>query len=330
MKTRMTELFGIKHPIMCGGMMWLCKPDLCAAVCNAGALGNITAANYDTGAELAQAIRKTREMTDKPFSVNLSLLPSFRITREMYLDWFNACLAEKVAAFEISGAPVDKFFGPDAIKRGHDAGVKFIHKVGSVRHAVHADHAGYDAVIAAGVEEGGHPLSDDVTTVVLTPLMAESVKIPVITTGGMADGRTLAAALVLGAEGVMMASRFMATKECQMNEKVKDELIKRKEFDTVLYGKTIELQGRALKNAWVKKVQDMEARHAKLEEMAPLLSGLRQQTVWADGNTEDALMPVGQSIGLIHDVVTCKEIVERIVKEAEGILKGSTKRLNIA
>jgi len=329
MKTRMTELFGIKHPIMCGGMMWLCKPDLCAAISNAGALGNITAANYDTGAELAAAIRKTREMTDKPFSVNLSLLPSFRITKEMYLDWFEACLKEKVAAFEISGAPVDKFFGPDAIKRGHDAGVKFIHKVGSVRHAIHADHVGYDAVIAAGVEEGGHPLTDDVTTVVLTPLMAESVKIPVITTGGMADGRTLAAALVLGAEGVMMASRFMATKECQMNEKVKDELVKRKEFDTVLYGKTIELQGRALKNAWVKKVQDMEARHAKLEEMAPLLSGLRQQTVWADGNTEDALMPVGQSIGLIHDVVTCKEVVERMVKEAEGILKGSTKRLNI-
>ena len=172
-------------------------------------------------------------------------------------------------------------------------------------------------------------MTDDVTTVVLTPIMAESVKIPVITTGGMADGRTLAAALVLGAEGVMMASRFMATKECQMNEKVKDELVKRKEFDTVLYGKTIELQGRALKNAWVKKVQDMEARHAKLEEMAPLLSGLRQQTVWADGNTEDALMPVGQSIGLIHDVVTCKEVVERMVKEAEGILKGSIKRLNI-
>ena len=329
MKTRMTELFGIKHPIMCGGMMWLCKPDLCAAISNAGALGNLTAANWKDGKELRQAIRETREKTDKPFSVNLSLLPSFRITREMYLDWFEACLKEKVAAFEISGAPVDKFFGPDAIKRGHDAGVKFIHKVGSVRHAIHADHAGYDAVIAAGVEEGGHPLSDDVTTVVLTPLMAESVKIPVITTGGMADGRTLAAALVLGAEGVMMASRFMATRECQMNEKVKDELVKRKEFDTVLYGKTIELQGRALKNAWVKKVQDMEARHAKLEEMAPLLSGLRQQTVWADGNIEDALMPVGQSIGLIHDVVSCKEVVERMVKEAEGILKGSTKRLNI-
>jgi nitronate monooxygenase len=145
----------------------------------------------------------------------------------------------------------------------------------------------------------------------------------------MADGRTLAAALVLGAEGIMMASRFMATKECQMHNKVKDELVKRQEFDTVLYGKTIELQGRALKNAWVKKVQEAEARKATLEELAPLLSGLKQQTVWNDGNTEDALMPVGQSIGLIHDVVSCKEVVERMVKEAEGILKGSTHRLEI-
>jgi len=323
MKTRMTELFGIKHPIMCGGMMWLCKPDLCAAISNAGALGNITAANYNTGEELRTAIKETREKTDKPFSVNLSLLPSFRITREMYLEWFNACLSEKVAAFEISGTPVDKFFGPDAIKRGHDAGVKFIHKLGSVRHAVHADHAGYDAVIAAGVEEGGHPLMDDVTTMVLTPRMAETVKIPVITTGGIADGRTLAAALVLGAEGVMMASRFMATTECRMNHKVKDELVNRQEFDTMLYGKTLEFQGRAMKNQVLKQIQDMEAKHATLNELAPFLSGLRQTAIWDEGDIEAGLVPVGQSIGLIHDVVSCKELVERMVKQAEALLSGS-------
>jgi len=323
MKTRMTELFGIKHPIMCGGMMWLCKPDLCAAISNAGALGNITAANYNTGEDLRKAIRETREKTDKPFSVNLSLLPSFRITKEMYLEWFNACLEEKVAAFEISGTPVDKFFGPDAIKRGHDAGVKFIHKLGSVRHAVHADHVGYDAVIAAGVEEGGHPLMDDVTTMVLTPRMAETVKIPVITTGGIADGRTLAAALVLGAEGVMMASRFMATTECRMNHKVKDELVNRHEFDTMLYGKTLEFQGRAMKNQVLKQIQDMEAKHATLNELAPFLSGLRQTAIWDEGDIEAGLVPVGQSIGLIHDVVSCKELVERMVKEAEALLGGS-------
>jgi nitronate monooxygenase len=323
MKTRMTELFGIKHPIMCGGMMWLCKPDLCAAISNAGALGNLTAANYKNGEELRQAIKETREKTDKPFSVNLSLLPSFRITKEMYLDWFDACLAEKVPAFEISGTPVDKFFGPDAIKRGHDAGVKFIHKLGSVRHAVHAEHAGYDAVIAAGVEEGGHPLMDDVTTMVLTPRMAETVKIPIITTGGIADGRSLAAALVLGAEGVMMASRFMATTECRMNNKVKQELVNHQEFDTFLYGKTIGFQGRAMKNQVLKQIQDMEAQHATLNELAPFLSGLRQAAIWDEGDIEAGLVPVGQSIGLIHDVVSCKELVERMVKQAEALLKGS-------
>jgi NAD(P)H-dependent flavin oxidoreductase YrpB (nitropropane dioxygenase family) len=323
MKTRMTELFGIKYPIMCGGMMWLCKPDLCAAISNAGALGNITAANWKTGEELRKAIKETREKTDKPFSVNLSLLPSFRITKEMYLDWFDACLAEKVSAFEISGTPVDKFFGPDAIKRGHDAGVKFIHKVGSVRHAVHAEHVGYDAVIAAGVEEGGHPLMDDVTTMVLTPRMAETVKIPVITTGGIADGRSLAAALALGAEGVMMASRFMATTECRMNNKVKDEMVSRQEFDTMLYGKTIGFQGRAMKNQVLTQIQDMEAKHATLDELAPFLSGLRQTAIWDEGDIEAGLVPVGQSIGLIHDVVSCKELLDRMVKQAEALLGGS-------
>lgn len=330
MKTRMTELFGIEYPIMCGGMMWLCKPELCAAISNAGALGNITAANYENGEELRKAIRKVRELTDKPFSVNLSLLPSFRITKEMYTSWFTVCLDEKIKTFEISGAPVDKFFGPDAIKKGHDAGVKFIHKLGSVRHAIHAEHAGYDAVIAAGVEEGGHPLMDDVTTMVLTPRMAESIKILVITTGGISDGRSLAAALMLGAEGVMMASRFMATTDCRMNQKVKDELVRRQEMDTVLYGKTIELQGRALKNSVIRQVQELEAKHATLEEIGPLLLGVRQQTIWETGDVEAGLMPVGQSIGLIHDVVSCKELIERMVKEAEKLLKDASKHFKIA
>ena len=329
MKTRMTELFGIKHPVMCVGMMWLCKPELCAAISNAGALGNITAANYNTGDELRSAIKQTRELTDKPFSVNLSLLPSFRITKEMYMEWFNVCLQEKITAFEISGTPVDRFFGPDAVKRAHDAGVKLIHKLGSVRHAIHAEHAGYDAVIAAGVEEGGHPLMDDVTTMVLTPRIRESVKIVVITTGGIADGRSLAASLILGADGVMMASRFMATKECKMHNNVKQELVKREEFETTLYGKTIELQGRALKNSVIKQVQELEARHAKLEEMAPLLMGARKVKIWDDGDVEAGMIPVGQSIGLIHDVISCKELMERMGKEAEDILKNKAKSLQI-
>jgi NAD(P)H-dependent flavin oxidoreductase YrpB (nitropropane dioxygenase family) len=329
MKTRMTELFGIKYPIMCGGMMWLCKPELCAAISNAGALGNITAANYNNGDELRAAIKEARKLTDKPFSVNLTLLPSFRITKEIYQQWFNVCVEEKVTALEISGAPVDKFFGADAIKKAHDAGVKFMHKVGSVRHAVHADQVGYDAVIAAGIEEGGHPLSDDVTTMVLTPRMVEAVKIPVITTGGIANGRSLAAALILGAEGVMMASRFMATPECKMDQKVKDEIIKRQEFETTIYGKSIGLQGRTLINDVSKKIQELESQHAKLEDLAPYLMGSRQAAIWEQGDVNAGLIPVGQSIGLIHDVVSCKELVERMGREAEDILKGTPKRVGL-
>lgn len=329
MKTRMTELFGIEYPIMCGGMMWLCKPELCAAISNAGAMGNITAANYNTGEELRQAIKQTRQLTNKPFSVNLTLLPSFRISKETYVDWLNVCLEEKVTALEISGAPLDKFFGIDAVKRSHDAGVKLIHKVGSVRHAIHAEQAGYDAIIAAGIEEGGHPLSDDVTTMVLTPRIAESVKIPVITTGGIADGRGLAAALILGADGVMMASRFMATFECKTDPKVKEELVKRQEFDTTIYGKSIGLQGRTLINEVSRKIQELESQHAKLEELAPYLSGLRQNAIWEKGDINAGLIPVGQSIGLIHDIVSCKDLVERMVREAELILNNVPKRVGI-
>ena len=206
MKTRITELFGIKHPIVCGGMFWLCEPELCAAISNAGALGNITACRYDSGEELRQAIHQAKELTDKPFGINITLLPSIRIPAERFDDYFRVCAEEKVVAIEVSGAPATKY-----IDMMHKAGTKVMHKVGALRHARNIEKYGYDAVIAAGIEEGGHPLNDDVATTVLTPRIAEAVKIPVITTGGIADGRGLAAALCLGAEGVLMASRFMAT-----------------------------------------------------------------------------------------------------------------------
>src|SRR4030042_1399651 len=225
MKTRMTQLFGIKHPVMCGGMMWMAKPVLCAAISNAGGLGNLTAGNYNSGSELSQAVDKTRQLTDKPFCVNITLLPSVRINKEMHQDYFRVCCEKGVAAIEISGAPLDRYLGVDAISQAKKAGVRVIHKVGSVKHARHAEEAGYDAVIAAGFEEGGHPLNEDVTTMLLTPRISESVKIPVITAGGIADGRSLAAALVLGAEGVMMAPGFLATKECQAHTTIKYAIV---------------------------------------------------------------------------------------------------------
>jgi NADH:quinone reductase (non-electrogenic) len=327
MKTRMTELFGIKHPIMCGGMMWLAKPELCAAISKAGGLGNLTSGNYDSGDDFRKAIDKARQLTDKPFCVNITLLPSVRITKEMHQEYFRVCCEEKVAAIEISGAPLDKYLGVEAVNQAKKAGVKLVHKVGSVKHARHAEEAGYDAVIAAGFEEGGHPLSDDVTTMLLTPRICESVKIPVITAGGIADGRSLAAALVLGAEGVMMASRFIATKECPAHPNVKEEIVRRQENDTTLVLKTLDLQMRALKNELVSEVLEVERRHGGLEEIIPLMSGKRSEKAWESGDVDGAPLAVGQSIGLIKEIVSCRELLEKMVRDAEEILANVQKRV---
>ena len=245
-KTAITEMFGIKYPIICGAMMWLCKPGFCAAISNAGGMGNLTAGNYETEADFRGAIQETRKLTDKPFMVNITLLPSLRITPEHHQMYIRVCAEEKVAGIEFSGTPVDKASGMEAIEMLKKAGVKLFHKVGAVRHAIHAEHVGYDGIYAAGIEEGGHPLNDDVTTMILTPRIVDSVKIPVVTVGGIADGRSLAAALVLGAQGVMMASRFVATRECEVHDNIKQELLKRQEYETTMFGKSIGLQGRAL------------------------------------------------------------------------------------
>jgi NAD(P)H-dependent flavin oxidoreductase YrpB (nitropropane dioxygenase family) len=320
LRTRITELFGIRYPILCGAMMWLAKPELCAAVSNAGGLGNLTAGNYGSGDELRQAIARARELTDKPFCVNLTLLPSVRIAKDLHQDYFRVCCEEKVSSIDISGAPLDRYLGPEAIHQARDAGVKLIHKVGSVKHAMHAEEAGYDAVIAAGFEEGGHPLHEDVTTMLLTPRICQSVSMPVVTAGGISDGRGMAAAMVLGAEGVMMASRFIATIECLAHHRVKEELVRRQENDTVMICKSINLQMRALRNAQVEKVLEVEARGGGLEELIPLIAGERQSAAWETGDVDCSPFPVGQSIGLIQDIVSCEELLSRMMREAGDIL----------
>ena len=189
MKTRITELFGIEHPIICGGMLWVTDAKLCAAISEAGGLGCITADQYTSGDALREAIREVKALTDKPFGVNITLMKSFRITEETFMDFFKVCAEEKVANIEVSG-----LFATDFIPMLHAAGVKITHKVGAVRHAMKIERLGYDAVIVAGVEEGGHPLADNVATSVLLPKVAESVKIPILATGGMVDGKSMAAA----------------------------------------------------------------------------------------------------------------------------------------
>jgi len=314
-------MLGIKHPIICGGMLWLCKPDLCAAISNAGGLGNVTAGNYVSGEELRTAIQKTRELTDKPFGVNITLLPSFRISQETYDDYFRVCCEEKVAAIEVSGAPASRYL--DMV---HKAGVKIFHKVGALRHALNIERLGYDGIFAAGIEEGGHPLNDDVTTMVLTPRIAESVKIPVVTTGGIADGRGLAAALTLGAEAVMMATRFINTKECMVHKNIKEEIIKRQEQDTTLICKSLNLQGRALKNELTQKVLDIEVEGKELDRIFPLITGQRVKAAWNNGDVNGAAFMVGQSIGLVHDVLSCQELMDGMVKDSEAILRQNLAR----
>ena len=316
-KTAITEMFGVKYPIICGAMMWLCKPKMCAAVSNAGGIGNLTAGNYETADDFRAAIRETRKLTDKPFFIAITLLPSVRITPEHHKMYVRVCAEEKVDGIEFSGTPLDKVAGMEAVELLKNAGVKMFHKVGAVRHALHAQKIGFDGVYAAGIEEGGHPLNDDVTTMVLTRKMVSSLKIPVVSVGGIADGSGLAAALALGAEGVMMASRFIATKECEVHDNIKQELIRRQEFETVIYGKSIGLQGRGLKSKVLEEVLAIEARHGGFEELIPLLSGQKVKQAWETGDVDYAPLMVGQSIGLINDVPTCAELLERMAAEAK-------------
>ena len=318
-KTAITEMFGVKYPIICGAMMWLCKPKMCAAVSNAGGIGNLTAGNYETADDFRQAIRETRQLTDKPFFVAITLLPSVRITPEHHKMYVKVCAEEKVAGIEFSGTPLDKVAGMEAVEMLKKAGVKMFHKVGALRHALHAEKIGFDGIYAAGIEEGGHPLNDDVTSMVLTPKIVSSVKIPVVTVGGIADGRTMAAALALGAEGVMMASRFIATQDCEVHENIKQELIRRQEFDTVIYGKSIGLQGRGLKSKVIEEVLAIEARHGGFEELIPLLAGQKVKQAWETGDVDYAPLMVGQSIGLINDIPTCAELLERMAAQAKEI-----------
>lgn len=320
MKTRLTEMLGIEYPIVCGGMMRLAYPPLCAAISNAGGLGNLTSAMYKDKAELKAAIREVKKLTDKPFIVNVTLLPALSVGPEQYRDYFETCAEEKVVAMEIGGTPLHRYERGKYFDMLKEAGVKLFHKVGSVKHGKSAAKAGYDGVIAAGVEEGGHPLNENVATTILTPRMVEEVDIPVITAGGMVNGRSLAAALCLGAEGILMATRFINTLECDVHENVHQELIHRQENETVLYGNTIGLQGRGLINDSMRQVMEIEDQKGDLKEILPHISGQHGEAIWKEGKMDKGLIPVGQSIGLIHDAVSCKELLDRIVKEAEEII----------
>ena len=307
-ETRITKLFGIKYPILCGGMFWVGRAELIAAVANAGGLGFLTAATYPTIDELKADIRKAKDLTDKPIGLNINLFASVR--PQPIEEWVQVAIDEKIPVVETSGRSPQAIVAPL-----HAAGVKIMHKVPGVRYAMTAERLGVDAICVVGHEAGGHPGMDEVTTLVMVPAAADAVKLPLVAGGGFADGRGLVAALALGADAILMGTRFMATKECRGQDAFKDWMVHAAETDTVYCMKSIMNPSRLVKNSVVEKVVELEKKGATLEEMLPLIA--RQGPAVVDtGNMEDGLVSMGQAVGLVHDVPTCKELIDRMVEEA--------------
>ena len=314
-KTRITELFGVQHPIVSGGMQWVSTAPLVAAVANAGGMGFMTALTHTTAEALREEIHKCRDLTDKPFGVNLTLLPSLRPPD--YPGMIRVVLEEGVGFVETAGRSPEEF-----LPMLKDAGVKVVHKCVSVRHALKAEAIGVDAISADGFECAGHPGEDDVTSMVLLPCTVDAVKVPVIASGGFGDGRGLVAALALGAEAVNMGTRFLATAEAPVHENVKLALIENDERSTRLLLRTLRNTVRVLHNATVDKVLELEGRGAGIAELAPLISGTSsREEVWDNGNVDGGIFTAGQVVGLIRDIPTVAELVERIMGEAKAIIR---------
>lgn len=311
MKTRITELLGIKYPIIQGGMQWLSRAELAAAVSNAGGLGIITAATQPGKEELIEEIRRTRALTDKPFGVNISMLPEVG-PKDKTPGYFEAVIEEKVPVVETSGRSPEAFV--PYLKK---AGIKIIHKVPAVRFAKKAERVGADAVTIVGFECGGHPGMDDVTTMILAPKAADSVSIPVIAGGGIADARGLVAALALGAEGVVMGTRFVATTECLAHRNIKEWVVNAQETDTLMIQRSIRNAARVMKNAAAEKVLEMEARGASLEELLTVISGQVGRKAVLNGDIQGGTFAIGQCIGLINEIKPIKEVIEEIMSGAE-------------
>ena len=315
MKTRITELLGVQHPIVQGGMHFVGLAELASAVSNAGGLGILTGLTQRTPRDLANEIARCRTMTDKPFGVNLTFLPS--VTPPDYPGYIRAIVEGGIKVVETAGNNPQKWL--PALK---DAGIKVIHKCTSVRHSLKAESIGCDAVSVDGFECGGHPGEDDVPNFILLPRAAEELKIPFVASGGMADGRSLVAALSLGAEGMNMGTRFMATKEAPIHDHVKQALVAASELDTRLVMRPLRNTERVLKNAAVDRLLEKEkalGSNLKFEDILPEVAGVYPK-IMKEGAMDAGAWSCGMVAGLIHDVPTVKELIDRIMSEADGII----------
>ena len=315
MKTRITEMFGVETPIVMGGMTGVGYAELVAAVANAGALGFITAHMFPTGQALLDEIEKTQKLTDKPFGVNLTLLPS--INPIPYDDYREAIIASGIKIVETAGrAPTDH------LPRFKENGVKVIHKCTSVRHSISAVKHGVDVISIDGFECAGHPGEDDIGLIVLLPATVDALDVPVIASGGMADGRSLVAALALGADAVNMGTRFCATVEAKIHENVKRQIVDFNERDTVLVGRSLRNTARVARNAISEQVAEIQRDPTKtFADVRELMAGVRgRENVLKDGDMDGGIWTTGQSQALIHDIPTCAELVANIMAQADAIV----------
>jgi nitronate monooxygenase len=314
-KTRFTELFGVEHPIAQGGMQWVGKAELVSAVANAGALGFLTALTQPTPEALAKEIVRTREMTDKPFGVNLTILPA--IKPPPYAEYRAAIIESGIKIVETAGYKPQEHV--DDLK-AH--GVKVIHKCTAVRHALSAERMGVDAISIDGFECAGHPGEDDIPGLILIPAAADKVKIPMIASGGFGDARGLVAALALGADGVNMGTRFCATQEAPIHDNFKQAMVANDERATDLIFRTLHNTARVAKNAISQQVVAIErAGGARFEDVADLVKGARGREGLETGDIDYGVWSAGMVQGLIHDVPTVRELVDRIVAEAETLIR---------
>lgn len=314
LRTRITDMFGVRHPITQGGMQWVGRAELVAAVANAGCLGFLTALTQPTPDDLAAEIARTRELTDRPFGVNLTILPS--INPPPYAEYRAVIIESGIPVVETAGHNPEEH-----IPEFHAAGVRVLHKVTAVRHARTAARLGVDAVSIDGFECAGHPGEDDIAGLVLIPSAADALDIPVIASGGFADGRGLVAALALGADGINMGSRFLATAESPIHPAIKQKIVEMDERATQLIFRTMRNTARVARNAVSERVVEIERAGGGFEDVRELVAGSRGRRVYEEGDPDLGIWSVGMAGGLIHDIPSVAQLVGRIVSQAEQIIE---------